>query len=508
MRVFLSLLGFLIILLTINFYVLDENSAGVNDHSFLREESAQVGPKMASKAVRTPASVKKIPSNLDSPLNKIEFLLKNGDFRAAVLASRNLKNADFAEGLFNLGDNGDFPQGVRINLLTESMRLFAIRGDVESAIVLHLPAIGEGAIRESLVNTLFRQSSLSADELVRLTSQLKSSDDIKRAFEGIGQRMARNEQLDLDEIRKLNDAEPFGKNAVSELLSSFPFAVPVRSYEDISRRLDETLSVLKAFGVSEKESVNIFEEIIQQSSSVYSFAIWEKVNTSSYNQLLSPDHVRLLVNSMNSKDPFKTLEVLTSDSLVSVSEKEKVNVALRALSMDQKLAKEFYETAGKSKDSDFSFFTVAFAKHATRNGEFKKASEFLENIEDKELKKDANWHNWKKQKDLISQDVSVEPRKTISQFFDGSSRYEDYMLEAAVTHWIEREPNKAADWAEENIKEMAHGPRQYVAASYAKEAAAQGDMTLARQWANLIQDEKTLTRINGILEKAEQAASN
>ncbi|MDQ8191378.1 hypothetical protein [Roseibacillus persicicus] len=143
-----------------------------------------------------------------------------------------------------------------------------------------------------------------------------------------------------------------------------------------------------------------------------------------------------------------------------------------------------------------------------RNGDFEEAKNFVRTTKDEELKKEVGWHLWKKQKDTIVKEIGVEPEKTANGFLDGTSRYEEYMLEAAVTHWIKKDPEQAADWTEANIEQMAHGPRQYVAASYAKEAAALGDMATARQWANLIQDEKTLTRINGILEKAEQAASN
>lgn len=129
-------------------------------------------------------------------------------------------------------------------------------------------------------------------------------------------------------------------------------------------------------------------------------------------------------------------------------------------------------------------------------------------FEDDEIRRKVEWHLWDVQQKSVRKAMKQDPDVTVDSLLHGTSEYDQNFLETAVTHWIAKDPEQAADWTESNIDQMDPVARQYVAASYAKEAAAQGDMTTARQWANLIEDEDTLTRINGLLEKAEQAASN
>lgn len=209
---------------------------------------------------------------------------------------------------------------------------------------------------------------------------------------------------------------------------------------------------------------------------------------------------------MISKNPFKAIEILARDSSSSTSLFVGVDFWIKQNSSEA--LDWFAEKKNNLLAEDREQIKGAFLLQEIRSGDFEHAIDFINNTGNEGLRKDMGWHLWKAQKDSVIKRVDLEPEKIANSFLDKSSGYEEYMLEAAVTHWISKEPEKAADWTEANIDQMARGPRQYVAASYAKEAAAQGDMATARQWANLIQDEKTLTRINGVLKKAEEAASN
>lgn len=472
------------------------------DHSHTRAKAEAI------KAEKTSVVVSKVVSSSDELFEKVETLIGNGDLFEAVQVARNLTDPRHAAQLFELGDNKSFPQGVRINLLTEAMRLFGSGGDAETAITVYLSSIGEGIIKKSLVLTLFRESDFGVDEFVELTTYLDSPDSVRLAFEGIGQSLAKKEHLDFAEMRKLVDTEPFGKEAASELLSNFAFSMGVRDYGDISVRFDESLSILKSLELSESESGELLGKIIKRSNKLDPFATWDKLKPDAYSDILSADNLQVILKGMSSRDPFRTLEIVSADSSNRFSEKDRMDVALRAISMDEKLARDSYQTFIERKGADASFFSAAFAMQAIEGGDFEEAIKFVQNTEDGGLRKHVGSQLRKKQQKSIIKEIAAEPEKTVSGFIDGTTRYEEYMLETALSRWIAKEPEQAANWTEENISTMADGPRQYVAASYAREAAAQGDVTVARHWANIIQDEKTLNRINAIIKQVEQTNSN
>lgn len=386
-----------------------------------------------------------------------------------------------------------------------SFSLVQSEKDFEKMLSFIRNRFGDGIEKDVKIGELFRSADLPLDVLFGLAAKLSSEREKRRANLGIRMRF---QLLTSGEIATKVDFEKLNNfpNAIDTLSKGFESYVNSALPSEVRGRMEEVVSFLigsTSFSLLKTEERSSL--LVSLSRSLHFREFWHIMDRIAPEYLSEPQFQRSLFKKFKGENAFEALSQV--GTFRDLDSQAAFALAAEAVRHNPVRAKQFFKDLDVSIQAA-SWFEASFVRHELENGDFEQAIEFVEKTDDENLKKDIGWHLWKMQKELIVKEIFVEPEKTVSAFIDGTTGYQDYMLEAAVTHWIEREPNKAADWAEENIKEMAHGPRQYVAASYAKEAAAQGDMTLARQWANLIQDEKTLTRINGILEKAEQADSN
>ena len=97
---------------------------------------------------------------------------------------------------------------------------------------------------------------------------------------------------------------------------------------------------------------------------------------------------------------------------------------------------------------------------------------------------------------FINKLIDKDPVETISAFVNDTSAFSLESLEIAMSTWIKKDSEGAAEWFESKGRNLSANELQYVAAAYAKEAASQGNVILAREWGSLIQNEKISKRIN------------
>ena len=149
-----------------------------------------------------------------------------------------------------------------------------------------------------------------------------------------------------------------------------------------------------------------------------------------------------------------------------------------------------------------SYAARPFFEKAIDAGDLNSAREWLNEINEPTLKKNAEGKLWSKERDLVVREVASDPTATLQAIISGSSQHADYWMEEAMSTWLTKDPAKAEDWYNKNWNSLPKGKAQYLAAAYANQALKQGDPATAGQWAALIQDPKTKQRVEAAISKA------
>lgn len=152
-----------------------------------------------------------------------------------------------------------------------------------------------------------------------------------------------------------------------------------------------------------------------------------------------------------------------------------------------------------------SYYT-AVSEFNLNKGSIEDARKAAAEISDPSQKEKIEGVIWEKERSLLNKDVNSNPAGTVQSIVSGQSKYADYWLEEAMGTWVAKDFAKAQEWYETNWNSLPVGKSQYVAAAFANQAASQGDITAARQWADLIQDAKTKQRIVAAIAKMEATA--
>lgn len=151
---------------------------------------------------------------------------------------------------------------------------------------------------------------------------------------------------------------------------------------------------------------------------------------------------------------------------------------------------------------------ASMAQFAAKASDLDKANSYLQRIDDPEIKKRVEGQVWTAERDFLRGEVTKDPTGTMESIIDGQSKFGDYWLEEAMGTWISKDFDKAQAWYQDNWNKLPASKSQFLAAAFAKQAAGQGDVEAARQWAGYIQDPKTKQRIEAGIAKAEAAKNH
>ena len=91
-------------------------------------------------------------------------------------------------------------------------------------------------------------------------------------------------------------------------------------------------------------------------------------------------------------------------------------------------------------------------------------------------------------------------REPVLNLANGSSDFEPLYLPSALNEWMKVDAEAAAQWVENEGVNLPPETRQFVAIAYAREAANQGNVDLADQWAALIIDEDRKARVVKVID--------
>ena len=360
---------------------------------------------------------------------------------------------------------------------------------------------GEAALKK--ITDLFAGSDLPLEILARFIDDLTSAKENLYARTGL---ILRFSKIDDGELASQLDLTSLlgtvsGKKVLEKGLSAFVGAAPFNSKPD---RMEEALSVL--FNYSEAqldEKISVYAASVAKHNLSVEFL---SIITEKSPELLQNSQFLSLVSSKwKGEESFIALSGVSSMEDVGVELQFKL--AVNAFRYDPVRAKNIYEEV-KKDGNEAEWFSAASANIGLHQGELDEARFFLNNSNNEELKVIVEKKLWQKQKDLVVNEVKNDPQGITERLANGSSRYDTYFLEAAVTQWIKQDSEKAAEWVENQGSNLSQDTLQYVAAAYAREAASQGDLDLARHWAGLIQNGNILSRINSNIEEASTAHNN
>lgn len=148
------------------------------------------------------------------------------------------------------------------------------------------------------------------------------------------------------------------------------------------------------------------------------------------------------------------------------------------------------------------------AEYSALQGDFGTGYQWLKQIDNPELRKEAEGKLWTFERETLRKEVNHNPAETLQSIIGGRSKYGDYWLEEAMGAWLAKDFDNAQAWHQKNWNSLPADKAQYVAAALANQAVNQGATATARQWAAFIQDPKTKQRIEAGIAKAEEAKQN
>ena len=102
---------------------------------------------------------------------------------------------------------------------------------------------------------------------------------------------------------------------------------------------------------------------------------------------------------------------------------------------------------------------------------------------------------WSYEARIVSAEAKKNPEKVVLDIAKGTSQFGNYHLVTSLNEWIKSDSEAAAQWVETEGVNLPPEDRQFVAISYAREAANQGNIDLANQWADLILDKDRKARV-------------
>lgn len=153
------------------------------------------------------------------------------------------------------------------------------------------------------------------------------------------------------------------------------------------------------------------------------------------------------------------------------------------------------EYAADLDDNQRSSILGALAFDEMENGNFDEFEKLRSQVLSEEIGETVDGWVYKHQKNKIIELAKHTPEKAIETLTDGSGNYPASLVKDAFQVWIRKDAEAAAQWVEDEGVNLPPETRQFVAITYAREAAKQGDIELAEQWADLIVDEERKARM-------------
>lgn len=358
---------------------------------------------------------------------------------------------------------------------------------------------GSGTIRNSFIETTFGVSRMSILQLMDAVSQLNEAQERASAYRGMARKISYMENLDDIGLAVFSGKlSPEMLEAIVSGLGKYHCSGLLRNDMEVyrSRAADAINFSVRAVSSGIAEA-GLVAQVVTEMAKNMPFPVWEALNISFPDLMNDKKIVSSVLWQMSYEKPFETMEIAASKNSIDS------NLLRRAIARDNRRVEEWYlDNMQDLSESQRDVFAEVFSIERAKSRDFEDAYGWVKKIENPAYRLKAEGVIWTAERDNLRKEVNNEPAGTLQSIISGQSKYTDYWLEEAMSTWVTKDFDKAQDWYQKNWNSMPANKSQYLAAAFAKQAATQGDVATAREWAAHIQDAKTKQRIEAEIAKA------
>ncbi len=214
----------------------------------------------------------------------------------------------------------------------------------------------------------------------------------------------------------------------------------------------------------------------------------------------SAEDRRTVITGLIDKYPDRAVELLSKEGAEA---EDSLAWAIGILTINNPIKTEELLKSGKLKKTPKVLAGIQRGKAMAHQNkqEFADAINQAEAIEDPTLRAKHVEEFRKYEIEGIKRSYTDNPHELLIEVVEGKSKYSELSIETALSMWVDKDPVAADEWYQKNGSHLNPNQSQYVASSFALQAARQGDLELAKQWAGKIKDDATLQRVNAEIEK-------
>ena len=346
---------------------------------------------------------------------------------------------------------------------------------------------GDGSALSSVITDLFWHSSVPINELLEYLKSNPNNAIINSGMNGITLRFDDQSIASLEELGNLDSLvllDLNGWNYGSILNSYISNGSPGRINEAIStlENVDFDLSpnlLSKIMGTLARDHDMASTELFLTAITESSLGFFDQLSIQS-----------AVLKSLKGESAVAALHHLANDS--RLDDNAQWSLAGNALNYSSVNLEEYTKLHPEDQVT-----RARFAQYQLQNGSTAELRTLLhdENFEENEIGKRLGGQLWTFESKQVKASSLQNPEKTVLDLADGTSDFDSLHLVTAVNEWMKVDGEAAAQWVEAEGVNLPPEDRQFVAISYAREAAKQGQADIALRWANLIIDERRKERV-------------
>jgi hypothetical protein len=393
--------------------------------------------------------------------------------------------------------------GPTMEIKDKAMNRAALLEDPEMLIAVVGESAGPGMVRDRFIQTIFTSSNSSVTELASLANLLEEKSEQKAAYEGLGRNISNSLDLAKIDFDAITTLTPGVIGAITSGLGNYHVGrMSSRDHASFRATISESLSVARRLADQGRMGETFLSDVAVELSRSFPFNVWEVLEKSAPDVFADERVQKAIIQSMIRTEPLKALDHAVKTGVADYG--DLTQAVIKSLEMDRTKVENWYNDSSSVLDANAaSAYANGFARYSSALGDFETAWKWVGTIADKDLRKKAESQVWPAERDAVRKQSETDPHGTVQALVSRESKHADYWLEEAMMIWIAKDSENAEVWYKKNWNSLPPAKSQYIAAAYAKEALEVGDIAVARQWANLIQDPKTKDRIATSIDKAQ-----
>jgi len=424
---------------------------------------------------------------------RFKNLIRENDFGCVV---RLLSKYDGSgDELWLLSFESAIPDNVRRTIREKALQLLLEDEEADKVLKLVYSQLGGGVDRDFAIGDIFRYANLSVQDFESLILKLDFESEKTIASMKFGYKLGTRPGLSATDITLLLGGSIQGRAAAMEALTSHATSLQGEPLSAVATRLKNSVSIAVELLDSGNLDQTTFAELLESMGGAVPFRLFLILSEMGIQDRV-PDKT---FRDMARINPTRTLEIALSEGFgreVSI-----VDSVVNLGKNDIKKAIDFFDgNKGELSKGQKEQFLRGISELALLKGDYDVAREWIDEIEDPNVKRNASGKIWTKERNALIKDVGTDPLGTIANIVNGESNYADYWLEESISTWLKIDRSAVNQWYDVNWKSLPAEKTQYVAAAFAREALVLGDLSTAKEWVEKIQNPKIKERVQKEIE--------